>query len=1009
MSQNSNRKSAGTDGPARSRFSAQIGAVAKGLLLATLLVGGLWAATSWPAHAQSETDSSAGFYYTVRPGDSWNTVAARTGVDVEELKAANPEAVRESGWLIENEQLLIPAQEDAPAVYHTVQSAESWNSIAERYGVSSSLLQAANPRSVRPGLILHRGERLLIPQVSASSDREVVTPTIAVEVTVVATPTTAATATATATATPATVVAQATATPSAASTGAITIPVEITDTVPATGGESIAPVVTLDSQAEEFSIPDCPAEFNGYNALVVEIANRAEDGLGALLEFLDACEALVDEGAIQLDLTGDEVDDLVVVYRNPKQQSIFVESDLLILNSNDGGYTLGYRARAAGDVRLLAAEDINDDGLVDVVWVDTTCGASTCFDTVNVRSWDGERWGDWTNGTITMAYAEIELVAAGEGQGQNIVLTGGIYGSVGAGPQRSRTETWSSVDGEPYTLVDKIYTGSECLYHTVVDANRAFLAAPSEGFDDALALYKQALTDRTLIKCWVRSNELDELRSFSLFRLAVIAGYQGNDEDASARVEELNESYAESIYAQAGDVWLESYLANGDATAACSDVTQFAVANAETWEMLADYGYTNPSFEANNVCPLLTFRPPGEEEGASDEEVDAPSPGQAPAEAEVASLIAALPECPADLAGYSDVLPGVLAAAGTNGIESVESWLRVCGGMTDDRGGVVLGDFNDDGLIDALIFPTIVSDLGFGPRGVQGATYIYHGTENGEYTLVATPDTYGLPQFLAMDDLNNDGNVDLAWTVTGCGAFCVVEMQMWTWDGEEYQALVRPGVLIANGTATLEPVPAGDPGEGMQLLLTGGVSSTPEGGLEVAHTEIWQSLDGGTYQRIHWYYDRDAEGSNCLGLRLVEADVAMQASNALGYQAAVTAYRAALSEDLLACSVFGLAAGTELALLQGLAAFRLVQADALGGDIEAASTTVDALAVVQPDALYTEVASQWLAEFQLTEDPAAACAAVAPLFTANADLWQITDHYGYNHPALAAEQICFVP
>ena len=30
-------------------------------------------------------------------------------------------------------------------------------------------------------------------------------------------------------------------------------------------------------------------------------------------------------------------------------------------------------------------------------------------------------------------------------------------------------------------------------------------------------------------------------------------------------------------------------------------------------------------------------------------------------------------------------------------------------------------------------------------------------------------------------------------------------------------------------------------------------------------------------------------------------------------------------------------------------------------------------------------------------------------FADNALLWQITDHFGYNHPALAAEQICYAP
>ncbi len=59
----------------------------------------------------------------------------------------------------------------------------------------------------------------------------------------------------------------------------------------------------------------------------------------------------------------------------------------------------------------------------------------------------------------------------------------------------------------------------------------------------------------------------------------------------------------------------------------------------------------------------------------------------------------------------------------------VETWLRLCDGMADDRGGMLLDDFNADGFQDALFLPTIVSDLGFGPEGRQGAVLLFHGVE----------------------------------------------------------------------------------------------------------------------------------------------------------------------------------------------------------------------------------------------------------------------------------------
>jgi hypothetical protein len=96
-----------------------------------------------------------------------------------------------------------------------------------------------------------------------------------------------------------------------------------------------------------------------------------------------------------------------------------------------------------------------------------------------------------------------------------------------------------------------------------------------------------------------------------------------------------------------------------------------------------------------------------------------------------------------------------------------------------------------------------------------------------------------------------------------------------------------------------------------------------------------------------------------------------------------------------------------------LASFRLIQAQALSGDMGAAEETLAALAEDQPDSGYTTAATQWLESMaaapQAAPDPATACIAIASIFAENPELWQITDHFGYNHPALAAGQVCYIP
>ena len=228
---------------------------------------------------------------------------------------------------------------------------------------------------------------------------------------------------------------------------------------------------------------------------------------------------------------------------------------------------------------------------------------------------------------------------------------------------------------------------------------------------------------------------------------------------------------------------------------------------------------------------------------------------------------------------------------------AVRRWMYACGALSDERGSVIAADLNGDAVDDFVVFPTVISDVGLGPDGAQGAVYIFHSQPDGSYALAANPEVFGEPAPLAIEDLNGDGNLDVAWTVEGCSTFCVLEVQIVSWDGDEYVPFIQPGAAIAAGQAALAPVGDGDPGTGQALVLTGGVSGTPEGGLTVAHEEVWQSVDGEPYQRIRWVYDRTAEGSDCMGLRLVEADVALQASDVLGYDPAIELYTARVGSE----------------------------------------------------------------------------------------------------------------
>jgi LysM repeat protein len=106
-------------------------------------------------------------YYTVAPGDSWTALARQVGLTVGELQTANLHVLRQSGYLLVGDRLLLPKaiviEQGQETITHTVVEGESWTSIAVLYNLPLRLLLTTNPEVVRPFYILRPGDRLLVP------------------------------------------------------------------------------------------------------------------------------------------------------------------------------------------------------------------------------------------------------------------------------------------------------------------------------------------------------------------------------------------------------------------------------------------------------------------------------------------------------------------------------------------------------------------------------------------------------------------------------------------------------------------------------------------------------------------------------------------------------------------------------------------------------------------------------------------------------------------------------
>ncbi len=560
-----------------------------------------------PAQAAETTPPTcSGDTYTAGPGDTWYSVSRRTGVSVAALKQLNPGIVRPNGWLWIGDQLCLSPSRDANGYWYEVQPGDTWNTVARKTGMSVQELWLVNPTLANRLQWLYIGQRLWVPGAASAAVADATATAAAAAVaaatlTETATPPPTATATTAATATP-TATAVPTQTAAAAPTQTATaaprtVPAAIPTATRAVGIPATATVPVRTIKA------GCAADLAAYPDLILAYLNAPGNKPSGLKSWLIGCGAItadpdaVATAAIQ---SATSVDVLVALH-DPALQPPEGRGMLLIYHAGPRGYKLVHQVASEGNASLLTVADLNVDKKPDVVWVDTTCGAHTCNTTLHVDSWDGAAYQDWISGEPSMASAEFKFAdVTAQGDGQEIVLNGGLIDSVGAGPQRSRTETYASIKGAPYALVSQVFSPSTCLYHKIVDANAAFARWTEDGFGAAVAAYKAAIDDKAATACGTIADELATLRDFARFRLAVAQYAAGSRAEAQVILAQI----VTPAVRDAANAFVAAYKSSGSIIQACRDVDAYAKTHPAAWQYLADWGYANPSFTAEELCPL---------------------------------------------------------------------------------------------------------------------------------------------------------------------------------------------------------------------------------------------------------------------------------------------------------------------------------------------------------------------------------------------------------------------
>ena len=251
---------------------------------------------------------------------------------------------------------------------------------------------------------------------------------------------------------------------------------------------------------------------------------------------------------------------------------------------------------------ILDAGNLTGDGTGALAYMTTTCGASTCTQTVHILKGTPDGYVSLAPPDgISMPSAEASFVDASGNGSKELLLTGGAVGSVGGGPQRGRTETWA-YNGTAYALVSTKQEKPTFLYHAVKDADALFAAGEYAAAEAAYA----AVVGDTSLQVWdEQKNERNELESYSLFRAAVALAEAGGDSAKITSYLDRARAYQpQTLHAQLAASFEAAYNAKGSVSVGCAAVRDDISANLAEYQAFWNFGYANPPFDAATVCPF---------------------------------------------------------------------------------------------------------------------------------------------------------------------------------------------------------------------------------------------------------------------------------------------------------------------------------------------------------------------------------------------------------------------
>lgn len=342
---------------------------------------------------------------------------------------------------------------------------------------------------------------------------------------------------------------------------------------------------------------------------IVEFLDRGGEP-GRLHSYLvEAERSPPDAGGLgRADLDGDGIEEIALVLLSEGDLLSTPPGTLMIFICTDGGFTLAYSTaplQDRGAPLIHSVADLTGDGLADLVYQRELCGAHTCTAETQVLSWhEGALEEVFPDSTDELPSPLLEIGPAREDGSRPISVTATGINSIGAGPFRPTTYTWTwDPNQSKFTLESEQQAPARFRIHMLHEADRS---AREGNLALALEQYERVEQDDSL-EGWVDPElELRVLGAYARFRRIVLHTRLEERGRAQEAFDGLILQYAgdpetAAIVEMAQAYW-ETYTQDGTLIEACLSARTFAAAHSSQVLDRLYFGYANPSYTAQDVC-----------------------------------------------------------------------------------------------------------------------------------------------------------------------------------------------------------------------------------------------------------------------------------------------------------------------------------------------------------------------------------------------------------------------